>query len=86
MRLHRFGSRHELVSLAGGQRALHGDLWDGFFGVLVLWLLRGLGFNAVPCVECNHGNNHKYQLTGVPHGSLGSGNKGATVFNVHFDR
>lgn len=82
MRFHRFGSCHYLVILgrAGGQRDLRSDMWAGLLGVLVFWLLRGLGFNAVCCVECNHGNNDKYQLTGSPHGSLGSGDKDQTVF------
>lgn len=82
MRFNWFGSRHYLVILgrAGGHGDLCSDMWDGLLGVLVFWLLRGLGFNVVCCVECNHGNNHKYQLTGRPHGSLGSGYKDQTVF------
>lgn len=82
MRVHRFGSWHYLVILgcAGGCRDVRSDMWDGLLGGLVFWLLRGLGLSAVCWVERNHGNNHKYQLTGSPHGSLGSGNKYGMVF------
>lgn len=58
--LHRFCSRHYLVGLghAGGQRAVHGDLRDGLLGVLVLWFLCSLSFNAGHSSECNHCYSH----------------------------
>lgn len=73
MGLHRFCTRHWLVSLghAGGQRAVRGDLRDRLLGVLVLWFLCSLSFNKGHCSECNHSYSHKGQLTGDtgnPHG------------------